>query len=264
MAFHIKSSTATIVVSLLLAISVAGCAGKRASSSHSRVSAATTENYSQAQIQQHVQKWAAQYEKRPNDKQTALNYAAALRLNKQSSQAVAVLRRAVIVHKTDREVASAYGKSLAANGQFKQALTVVRNANPPQSPDWRLTSAEGAILDQIGENAAARQKYNEALKMAPDEPTILSNLALSYVLSNDLPRAEGILRKAAESPKANSKVRQNLALVLGLQGKFEEAESVANNELTRDQAAANIAYLRSMLKQPNTWNAIKSQDKKRG
>ena len=76
-------------------------------------------------------------------------------------------------------------------------------------------------------------------------------------------QAERILRKAAASPKANSKVRQNLALVLGMQGKFEEAESVASNELSREQAAANISYLRGMMKQTDTWGQIKVQDKKK-
>ena len=253
-----------IIVPLLLALSLVGCSsGKRASGSHAKLSASSAEDYSGDQIQQHVRKWSKYYEKHPTDKQAALNYAAALRLNKQSKQAVAVLQRAVIANNNDQEVASAYGKALAANGQFKEALTVIRNANSQQNPDWKLTSAEGAILDQIGENTAARQKYQEALRISPGEPTVLSNLGLSYVLTNDLARAEETLRKAAQSPKANSKVRQNLALVLGLQGKFQEAESVANNELSKDQAAANIGYLRQMLKQPNTWNNIKSQEKKR-
>lgn len=258
------NSIATIVVPLILALSIAGCtSGKNASGSHAKLSASAAEDYASGEVQQHVQKWGKYYQKRPNDKKAALNYAAALRLNKQNTQAVAVLQRAVIAHKNDQQVASAYGKALAASGKFKEALTVIQNANPPQNPDWKLTSAEGAILDQIGDNRGARQKYAEALKIAPGEPTILSNLGLSYVLTNELPRAEQTLRKAAASPKANSKVRQNLALVLGLQGKFKEAESVANNELSREQAAANIGYLRSMLRQPNTWKQIQGQDKKR-
>jgi len=255
-------SAKILVLPVLLALAVAACSsGKRASGSHVGLSSSAAEDYAPGQLQQQVGKWSAAYQKRPDDKTTALSYAAVLRLNGQAGQAVAVLQRAVITHKNDREVASAYGKALAASGKFTEALNVIRNANPAANPDWRLTSAEGAILDQIGENAAAKAKYTEALKIAPEEPTILSNLALSYVLSNDLAQAESILRRAAASPKANSKVRQNLALVLGLQGKFAEAEAVANNELSRDQAAANIAYLRSMLAQPNTWNQIRGQDK---
>ena len=58
-------------------------------------------------------------------------------------------------------------------------------------------------------------------------------------------------------------MRQNLALVVGLQGRFEEAEQIASQELSPDQAQANVAYLRSMLAQQNAWNQLKDEDKKK-
>jgi len=36
--------------------------------------------------------------------------------------------------------------------------------------------------------------------------------------------------------------------VVGLQGRFAEAESIVKADLPPDQAAANVAYLREMLK----------------
>ena len=44
-----------------------------------------------------------------------------------------------------------------------------------------------------------------------------------------------------------SGVRQNLALVVGLQGRFAEAETIAKGDLPSEEAAANVAYLREML-----------------
>ena len=44
-------------------------------------------------------------------------------------------------------------------------------------------------------------------------------------------------------------MRQNLALVVGLQGRFQEAETIARADLPPDEAAANVAYLRRMLAQ---------------
>ena len=41
--------------------------------------------------------------------------------------------------------------------------------------------------------------------------------------------------------------RQNLALAVGLQGRFDEAEAIAKAELSPQQAEANVAYLQSML-----------------
>ena len=42
-------------------------------------------------------------------------------------------------------------------------------------------------------------------------------------------------------------MRQNLALVVGLQGRFAEAEKIARADLSPEEAAANVAYLRQML-----------------
>jgi Flp pilus assembly protein TadD len=89
----------------------------------------------------------------------------------------------------------------------------------------------------------------------PDEPSVLSNLGLSYALSKDLVRAEATLRRAAAQPRVDARVRQNLALVVGLQGRFSEAEGIAQADLPSDEAAANVAYLRAMLAQQNGWKA---------
>ena len=51
-------------------------------------------------------------------------------------------------------------------------------------------------MDQLGRYEEARQYYASALKIAPDQPLVLSNLGLSYVLSKDLARAEETLRRA--------------------------------------------------------------------
>ena len=87
----------------------------------------------------------------------------------------------------------------------------------------------------------------------------MSNYGLSYLLEGDLVSAENYLRQAAKNPQADSRVRQNLALALGLQGKFGEAEAIASNELSPQQAAENMTYLKQMLSQRNNWNKIKTQ-----
>ena len=48
-------------------------------------------------------------------------------------------------------------------------------------------------------------------------------------------------------------MRQNLALVVGLQGRFAEAETIASADLPPDEAAANVGYLRQMLAQRSDW-----------
>ena len=68
------------------------------------------------------------------------------------------------------------------------------------------------------------------------------------------------MRSAAAQPTADSRIRQNLALVVGLQGRFPEAEKIAKKELTPQQADANLAYLRAMLSQQNSWQKLAKND----
>jgi len=83
------------------------------------------------------------------------------------------------------------------------------------------------------------------------------------VLEGDLKTAETYLRSAVAAPGSDSRVRQNLALVVGLQGRFKEAEQIAQQELSAAQAQANVSYLRSMLAQQNAWSQIKAQDEEK-
>jgi len=187
------------------------------------------------------------YRSHPDDAEAALNYGKALRVAGQRSQAVAVLEQATIAHPGDKALLAGYGRALADNGNFQQAFDVLGRAHSPEDPDWRILSAQGAVLDQLGRGEDARQYYASALRMVPDEPSVLSNLALSYVLSKDLAKAEETLRRANSRADADQRVRLNLALVVGLRGNMAEAENLAKEGRPPEEAAANVAYLKRLL-----------------
>jgi Flp pilus assembly protein TadD len=192
--------------------------------------------------------YGERYRSNPKDVNAAIAYGQALRATGQRAQAVAVLEQATIANPGNRPLLAAYGRALADNGNSQAAFDVLSRAHSPDNPDWRILSVQGTALDRLGRHEEARRYYASALRIAPDEPSVLSNLGLSYMLSRDLPKAEGNLRRAYASGRADSRVRQNLALVVGLQGRFAEAESVVKSDLPADEAAANVAYLRDMLR----------------
>ena len=187
------------------------------------------------------------YRANPKDGNAALAYGQALRANGQRAQAAAVLEQATIANPGNKTLLALYGRVLVDNGNFQQALDVLSKAHSPDNPDWRILSVQGTALDQLGRHDEARRYYATALKIMPGEPSVLSNLGLSYMLSRDLPKAEETLRQAYASTRADARVRQNLALVVGLQGRFAEAESIVKADLPPDEAAANVAYLKDML-----------------
>lgn len=199
----------------------------------------------------------AQYKKNPRDKATTLYYAAALRSNGQAEQSVAVLEAGIGQFRRDPEMLVAYAKALSAAGRFEQAMNVVEGAIDPTAPDWNALLVKGAILDQSGRNAEARDIYQTALRIAPQQASIHANLGLSYAMTNELEAAEKELRLAVTLRGANSQVRQNLALVVGLQGRFDEAQTLFGAELPPAQVEANMSYIRALLTQQNRWDLIK-------
>ncbi|NLS01900.1 pilus assembly protein TadD [Rhizobium sp. P32RR-XVIII] len=200
------------------------------------------------------------YERNLRDPVNGVSYANLLRMQGRDAQALAVMQQVAISNPNDRNVLAAYGKAQAATGQLQQALDTIGRAQTPDRPDWKLISAQGAILDQLGKPADARARYRDALDILPNEPSVLSNLGMSYLLTSDLRTAETYLKQAASQPGADSRVRQNLALAVGLQGRFAEAEQIARRELSPQQADANVAYLRSMLSQQNSWQKLAAKD----
>lgn len=213
----VLSVAARLGVVLGLGASLAGCmTDKTVTGSIQPTSASrevSTPQASEARLRELAAKYAAAYEKNPNDAANAYAYGVTLRGLGQRAQALAVLEAASIRNPTQKQILAAYGRALADAGRYDDAFGVLGKAHTPDAPDWRILNAQGAILDQLGRTEEARRYYESALKIAPGEPSILSNLGLSYALSKDLGRAEATLAQAALSPKADDKVRANLAMV---------------------------------------------------
>ena len=60
-------------------------------------------------------------------------------------------------------------------------------------------------------------------------------------------RPPGCLRKTITTGNADRRVRQNLALVLGLDGKFDEARQLASVDMPAANAQDSMSYLRNMV-----------------
>ncbi|MCB1437614.1 MAG: tetratricopeptide repeat protein [Rhodobiaceae bacterium] len=206
--------------------------------------------------------WANRFAANPKDKTAAVNLSRVLRAQGKKSQAVILMRQAIVHHPRDTDMQAELGKALADAGQNAEAQATLEKLMASQRADWQLVSSYGTVLDQMEKHGQAREQYQKALALAPNEPSVLSNMGLSYALDGNLPEAEKTLRLAAAQPRAETTVLENLALVLGLQGKFEEAEKVARAALPDNQVSGNLSYLKQMLSQPQNWAKLQALEAK--
>jgi Flp pilus assembly protein TadD len=189
-----------------------------------------------------------EYSKDPRNIDKALAYAKSLKAIGQKGQALAVLQQASLISGSDKRVASEYGRLALEMDQVSVAKKLLEVADDPGNPDWRVVLARGTVLAKEGRYREAIGFYERAQALQPGHPSVVNNLALAYAMSGDASKGEELLRQASTSSEANPKVRQNLALVLGLQGKYDESTKVGSVDLSPDKAQQDTDLLKKMVK----------------
>jgi Flp pilus assembly protein TadD len=187
-----------------------------------------------------------------------LAYAAELEKLGQTDQQLQVLTILSAQNPKNANIQAVYGKKLIAAGRSGEAIPVLKTVADNGTGDWRILSALGSAYDQQGQYSAARETYQKALALKPNQISVLNNMGMSHALEGNLKQAEETLRSAMALPEGKSmpRLRQNLALVVGLQGRFEESRQIASEDLPPEEVEANMAYLQKMLSQPNTWQQL--------
>lgn len=251
----------------LLALSLAlGAAGCKSTSVGDITGTASNDlpppGSDEGRLRAYAEDLAPRYAAHPDDRKIAMNYATALRRLTQHAQAVAVLQRLAVKYPQDMTVLGAYGKALADAGRLQEASSVLERSHTPDRPNWTILSAQGSVADQMGDHRQAQAYYAAALKIVPNQPQVLSNLGLSYALEHQMPLAERTLRDAAAQPAADIRVRQNLALVLSMEGRYADAEDVVRRDMSPIDASESVYAMRHMIGQSDTWRPAMATSRK--
>jgi Flp pilus assembly protein TadD len=245
-----------ILFALASATALAGCKQSTSSldSSGDLSTASTSVPVSYEATAELSKKWEAD----PKNVSKGLAYANALESIGQSKKQLEVYRKLVALNPANTKLASLYGRKLVSIGRTNEAVPVLERAAQSGDADWRTYSALGSAYDQQGLYQKARAEYQKALALDPQNLSVQNNMGMSYALEGDLKQAETTLRQADAIPRSKTepRIRQNLALVVGLQGRFDEASKLASEDLPAEQVQENMAYLQKMLSQPNTWQQI--------
>lgn len=203
----------------------------------------------QNELQKATTYWGQEYAKKPAELKPALNYARNLKALGEKGKALAVLQRAASLHDDDPELASEYGRLALELDQIGVAARMLELADDPAKPDWKIISARGTVFAKQGQYKQAIPFYERALTLAQNQPSVLNNLAMAYAMGGDPKKAEDLLRQASARPDINAeKVHQNLALVLGLQGRYAEAKAVSAGSASAEMTAENVDVMRRIVK----------------
>ncbi len=200
--------------------------------------------------------WGEELRKSPGSLEITVRYMQALRTIGSHERVLEVASQTFPLHPERHEILLEVGRSLMAQNKIEDAARAFIRASDyaPQDVAAPL-AALGVAFDRLERHDDAQEVYREALMREPNRVSTLSNYGLSLALTEQLAEAEIQLRKAASLPEANAKVRQNLALVLGLQGKFDEMIAVDPTAPQRT-IEANRDTLRDMMVPARTYDVL--------
>ena len=126
-----------------------------------------------------------------------------------------------------------------AEALFLDALT-----SEPRNP--QVLNNLGIARDLQGRHSEAQTAYGEAIAAAPDLRAPQVNLALSMAMSGHAGEAVRIIRPIGERSDATPRERHDLAAVLAMDGKTDEAARLLRTDLDGPQADEAVAGYQSL------------------
>lgn len=205
--------------------------------------------------------WTDQADIDPRDPIAGVKAAAALRDLGRYDQAAETAQAVLVIQPGNVDAMLEVGRAHIARGQAFYGVAALEQARNARPGDWQAWSLLGTAYEQVRRPDDARAAWAQALVLSPDNPAVLTNMAMSAMTKGDAVTAEPLLRRAAAQPGASLKVRLNLAMVLGLTGKMGEAEQILRRDLPPEAADANLQWLRDRVRdgsvdQARTWGSL--------
>ena len=204
--------------------------------------------------------WAREVDVDPTDIDAHLKLAKALRALGRYDEAAQAADQLLVVQPDNLEALLESARARIDENQGFYAIDPAQRAAAIAPTDWRPVSLLAVAMEQSDREPEALQAHIRALQLAPNNPATLTNLGMYYATHGDPAHAEPLLRQAAAAPGAGAQERQNLALVLGLEGRYADAEQLQRQDLPPDQVDNDQAYLRAATDPAPTrsWGALKA------
>ena len=146
--------------------------------------------------------WTEEMEINPADPVAGPRAAQALRELGRYDQAAETASKTLVTQPANFDALLELGRAHIARGQAFYGIAALEQARALRPDDWRPLSLLGAAYQQVRRPEDARLAWNEGLRLSPDNPDILNNVAIGWLTAGDPAAAETLLRRAVAQPGA--------------------------------------------------------------
>jgi Flp pilus assembly protein TadD len=137
----------------------------------------------------------------------------------------------------------AMARLLVAQGRDDECETVLQQILT-ESPDFMPAYcylAELQMRQQRMDDAV--HTLSAGLQVDPHSAILLNNLGFCHVMKNDFAKALDFFTEAAAAMPQNARYRANMALALGMLGRYDESLALAKQILTPAEAHHNLSVI---------------------
>lgn len=169
-----------------------------------------------------------------------------LRQLKRYAESEDVFRRTLERNKYSGLALQGYGILMVEMGQPDAAITLLTPAVDEDAAGHRVYNVLGIAYDALGDHTQAQNQYLAGLELAPNNNSLRNNIALSMVLQDRYDAAIEQVQRMLTGTEKDEPYLHNLALVYGLAGRIESAGSLLRQMLPEADVANNLAYYQNL------------------
>ncbi len=130
-------------------------------------------------------------------------------------------------------------------GDYQQARKLYASLQK-QSPRTPVYSHRmGVACTQIGDHKTAAKYFDHARRLDPNNSSLLTDMGYAAYVQRDFSRAETLLSEAVRLKPDNTRAINNLAMVHGYQGRYEDCLATFKKANSESQSLSNLAYVYS-------------------
>jgi tetratricopeptide (TPR) repeat protein len=135
------------------------------------------------------------------------------------------------------------GRGFEQSSEFDKARKLYESLRQQHPGNLEVVHRLGVVADAQRRHGEAEGMFLYVLQQEPRNAEVLADLGYCYFLQGQLTKAESALTKAVNLEQSNPRYRNNLGLVLGNQGRHEEALAHFLEAGTEADAYYNLAFI---------------------
>ncbi|WP_241559971.1 tetratricopeptide repeat protein [Solirhodobacter olei] len=164
----------------------------------------------------------------------------------QTLRAEDALKRGLKLDPGNVDILNQLGRIRLAEHDSAGAIAYFNRALNESPRNVSAFTGKAVALDYASQHRAAQAVYKRALAIYPTNYILLSDYALSLVVTGQQERGIRILQDLIRDPTAAKHVRGNLALAYGLAGRDTDARATLKTDFSAAEIKHNIAVYHSL------------------